>query len=308
MEPKIIFMGSPDFAVPSLKALIDKYKVVGVVTQPDRPAGRGRKLVHPPIKTLVIEMGIPYIQPEKLSLDDKAKKQIDDWNPDVIVVAAFGQILKKDVLSLAPFGCINVHASLLPRWRGVSPIQAAILNGDHETGVTIMKMDEGIDTGDIISQQGIPITPEDTGGSLFEKLAELGGVHLIETLPAYLNGDLIPFPQPESPTPYAPMLKKSDGELNFSLPATTLARQVRAYNPWPGSFMQWGHKPLKIHKAHAENIRTPKIGQRTIFAGNPAVGTSEGLLVIDEIQPSGKKRISGKDFLLGARDWRKYEG
>jgi methionyl-tRNA formyltransferase len=303
MLPRIVFMGSPDFAIPSLQALVNEFMVVGVVTQPDRPAGRGRKLVQPPIKNLAMELSIPILQPVKLSIDKDAKQQLIDWIPDVIVVAAFGQILKNDVLNLAPFGCINVHASLLPRWRGVSPIQAAILNGDQETGVTIMKMDEGIDTGEIISKRIIPITPEDTGGSLFGKLAELGGKLLTETLPAYINGDLVPYPQGESPTTYAPMLKKSDGELNFSLPATTLARQVRAYYPWPGSFMKWGDKPLKIHKAHAEIKRNPGIGQLTTFAGSPAVGTSEGLLVIDEIQPSGKKRMSGEAFLLGSRDW-----
>jgi len=303
MEPRIIFMGSPNFSVPSLRALVDEFNVVGVVTQPDRPAGRGRKLVPPPIKALAIEMDIPYLQPEKLRSDDEAKQQLLDWNPDVIVVAAFGQILKKDLLNLAPFGCINVHASLLPRWRGVSPIQAALLNGDHQTGVTIMKMDEGIDTGDIISKQVIPITQEDTGGSLDEKLAELGRELLIKTLPAYLNADLVPFPQGETTTPYAPMLKKSDGELDFSLPANTLAKQVRAYNPRPGSFMKWGHKPLKIHKAFAENRKSPGVGKLTTFAGSPAVGTSKGLLVIDEIQPAGKKTMSGEVFLMGARYW-----
>lgn len=303
MEPRIIFMGSPDFAIPSLQALADEFKVVGVVTQPDRPAGRGRKLLQPPIKTLALELGIPVLQPLKLRSDKVAKQQIIDWNPDVIVVAAFGQILKNDVLNLAPFGCINVHASLLPRWRGVSPIQSAILNGDPKTGVTIMKMDEGIDTGDIISQQEIPISLEDTGGSLFERLAKLGGKFLIETLPKYIAGDLVPYSQGESPTPYAPMLKKSDGELNFSLPAAILARQVRAFNPWPGSFMNWDHKPLKIHKAYPENNQSPGIGKLTQFADRPAVGTSEGLLVIDEIQPSGKKTMSGEAFLMGARNW-----
>jgi methionyl-tRNA formyltransferase len=206
-------------------------------------------------------------------------------------------------LESAPFGCINIHASLLPRWRGVSPIQAAILNGDQETGITIMKMDEGIDTGDIISQRTIPIEPDDTGGSLFEKLAKIGGQTLIDTLPGYINGELVPHPQGESPTPYAPMLKKSDGKLDFSQPAEVLAHQVRAYNPWPGTFTHWQGKLLKIHRVHPELTTSPGIGSFTTYAEQPAIGTSDGLIVIDLLQPAGKKSMSGDIFLRGARNW-----
>ena len=296
-------MGSPDFAVPILQALIDTYSIVGVVTQPDRPAGRGRKMTPPPVKCLADELNIPTIQSERLRSDQAAKDQLKKWNPDVIIVAAFGQILRKDVLELAPFGCVNVHASLLPRWRGVSPIQAAILNGDEKSGVTIIKMDAGIDTGPIIQQQVIAIEPEDTGGALFDKLAQLGAQVLSETLPAYLAGKLAPTPQGESPTPYTHLLKKTDAVLDFSKSAEVLARQVRAFNPWPGAYTHRDGKPLKIHKAHAFGKSAYPIGQFMVCENLPAIGTAEGLLVIDELQPAGKKTTPGEIFLRGARNW-----
>ena len=302
MDTRIVYMGSPDFAVPTLEALARQFPVVGVVTQPDRPAGRGRKLTPPPVKTLAQNLGIPVVQPQKLRTDPAAKDQIRSWAPTVMVVAAFGQILKTDVLEMAPFGSINVHASLLPRWRGVSPIQAALINGDTETGITIMKMDEGIDTGDILTQRAIPIHPEDTGGSLFEKLSQLGAELLVETLPGYLDGKIKPRPQGESSTPYVSMIKKSDGALNFDEPAETLARKVRAYSPWPGTFIQFKGKPLKIHAAVA--VATPaKPGVLTTFEGLPALGTADGLLVLHQVQPAGKKVMPGETFLRGVRDW-----
>src|SRR5574338_773945 len=187
----VVFMGSPDFALPTLRALAQNYTVVGVVTQPDRASGRGREVKAPPVKTLALEFGIPVMQLEKLR-QPEAMEQLRRWAPDLIVVAAFGQILKKDVLELPRFGCINVHASLLPRWRGAAPINAAILHGDQETGVTIMQMDVGLDTGPMLRQRPIPITHEDTAGSLFEKLSTIGAELLIETLPDYLSGSLTP--------------------------------------------------------------------------------------------------------------------
>ena len=178
-------MGSPDFALSTLRALHENYPVVGVVTQPDRAAGRGRELKPPPVKTLALELGIPVIQPEKLR-EPEAMEQLRAWSPDVIVVAAFGQILRQDVLDLPKFGCINVHASLLPRWRGAAPINAAILHGDEETGITIMKMDAGLDTGPILTQRSVRIQPDETAGSLFETLSQLGADLLLETLPGYI--------------------------------------------------------------------------------------------------------------------------
>ena len=294
-------MGSPDFAVPTLRVLAAHYEMVGVVTQPDRESGRGHALKSPPIKILADELGLNVIQPEKLRAPE-AMNQLRIWNPDLIVVAAFGQILKPDVLALPPQGCINVHASLLPRWRGAAPIQAAILAGDVETGVTIMNMDQGVDTGAIINQRAIKIERDDTSGSLSEKLSHLGADLLIETLSRYLSGRLQPQPQNEAQATYAPMLKKEHGFLDFTKPVEELVRCVRAYNPWPGAYFEWNGGMLKIHRAHNEGGNTSE-GQRLVYRGQPAVGARGGLLILDEVQPAGKRSMSGKAFLSGARNW-----
>ena len=294
-------MGSPEFSLPTLRALANAYDVVGVVTQPDRASGRGRELKAPPVKTLALALGIPVMQPEKLRLPE-AMDQLRLWNPELIVVAAFGQILKKDVLDLPRYGCINVHASLLPRWRGAAPINAAILHGDEETGVTIMKMDVGLDTGPMLGKRSIRLTRGDTAGSVFEKLSQLGADLLIETLPDYLSGKLIPTPQSEDGMTYAPMIKKEDGRLDFTQDAMELERRVRAFNPWPGAHMDFEGATLKIHRAHVE-VRNATAGQRLIWQDEPAVGAGGGILVLDEVQPAGKKPMSGKAFLAGARHW-----
>jgi methionyl-tRNA formyltransferase len=304
MNTRLVFMGSPEFAIPTLHALAENYQVVGVVTQPDRPAGRGRSLKPAPIKILADELGLPVIQPGRLT-EPKALAQLHRWSPDLIIVAAFGQILKPDVLNLPPHGCLNIHASLLPRWRGAAPIQAAILNGDLQTGTTIMLMDPGLDTGPIISQREMQIAPDDTAGSLSSRLAKLGAELLVESLPAYLNGDLIPKSQDDSLATYAPMLKKSQGRLDFSQPAEELARRVRAFNPWPGTFMIWKGSRLSIHHARTENSSSTAIGKRSIHAGWPAVVTGDGLLVLVEVQPAGKRSMPGDVFLRGARSWEK---
>lgn len=303
MSIRIIFMGSPDFAVPTLQALAadGNYSIVGVVTQPDRPAGRHMTLTPPPVKVAADALGIPVIQPLKLR-QPEALEQLKAWNPQLIVVAAFGQILRPEVLDLPQYGCVNVHASLLPRHRGAAPIQAAILAGDAETGITIMKMDVGLDTGPMIRQRAIPITPQDTGGSLFEKLSQLSGPLLLETLPDYLAGKLTPVAQPETGSTYAPMLKKEDGLLDFTLPAVELERKVRAFSPWPGSFLMEDGAPLKIHRAHVAAAKTEP-GKRVVTDGLPAIGTGDGLLVFDELQPAGKKSMPGKAFLAGGRAW-----
>jgi methionyl-tRNA formyltransferase len=303
MQIRIVFMGSPDFAIPSLEALVQNFGVVGVVTQPDRTAGRGRKWVPPPVKQFASEHDIPVVQPHSLRRDPSAKRQLIAWKPGLIVVAAFGQILQKDVLELPAHGCLNVHASLLPRWRGVSPIQAAILNGDETTGVTIMKMDEGVDTGDIIAQRSLEIDSTDTGGSLFNKLSILGGELLEESLPDYISGRIKPQPQGPSPTPYAPMLKKDDGEIDFNQTADYISRQVRAYQPWPGTYTTYQGKLLKILHGYAGGEHTARVGQRVVIDGKPAFGTKQGLFIVEEIQPAGKKPMTGEVFLLGARDW-----
>jgi methionyl-tRNA formyltransferase len=288
-NPILVFMGSPEFAMPTLGILSKNYRLVGVVTQPDRPSGRGRVLTPPPVKTLADQLGLPVIQPNRLR-EPEFMEQLRIWSPDLIVVAAFGQILRPDVLELPPQGCINVHASLLPRWRGAAPIQAAIRHGDQEAGVTIMKMDSGVDTGPMLAQRAIPIQPDDTAGRLAEKLSTLGA----ELLP--------PRPQPEAGASYAPMLKKEDARLDFSIPAEGLARYVRAYNPSPGAYFEWAGEMLKVHRAHATEGESQP-GRRQIHQKLPAVGTSHGLLVLDEVQPPGKKPMPGKAFLSGARNW-----
>ena len=297
-------MGSPEFAVPSLRLLAEKYPVVGVVTQPDRPAGRGRMLTPPPIKLLAQELGLPIIQPERLRRPE-AMQTLSDWAPELIVVAAFGQILRPEVLDLPLHGCINVHGSLLPRWRGAAPIQAALLHGDSFTGITIMRMDPGVDTGPMLSQASLPILADDTAGSLIPRMAELGARLLVETLPGYLSGAIKPQPQDDSLAIYAPMLKKEDGLLDFSCSAKELANKVRAFNPWPGASMLWRGEPLKIHRATALPAGTdvPFAGETCIADGLPAVGTADGLLALIEVQPAGKKSMSGKVFLQGARGW-----
>ena len=302
MTTKIVFMGSPDFSIPALRALAEVYPIVGVVTQPDRPAGRGRVLTPPPVKRLALELGLPLIQPERLR-QPEAMAQLQAWAPDVIVVAAFGQILRPAVLELPRFGCVNVHASLLPRWRGAAPIQAALLHGDAQTGITIMRMDAGVDTGPTLSQRALPIQPDDNAGSLSERLAALGGELLLETLPAYLSSELAPQPQEDAGATYAPMLNKADGQLDFSQPAEALARRVRAFNPWPGAFTIWQGQMLKIQRAHAVPASCAVPGQTAIHQGLPAFCTSDGLLALDELQPAGKKPQPGKAFLQGARGW-----
>ncbi len=297
----IVFMGSPDFSLPTLRALAGAYEVVGVVTQPDRASGRGRGLKAPPVKTLALELGIPVMQPEKLR-QPEAMEQLRAWNPDLIVVAAFGQILRREVLGLPRFGCINVHASLLPRWRGAGPINAAILHGDEETGVTIMVMDVGLDTGPMLRMESIRLTRDETAGSAFEKLSHLGADLLIRTLPDYLSGKLQPLPQPEAGVTYAPMIKKEEGRLDFTQDAESLERRVRAFNPWPGAFMDFDGTLLKIHRARvAVGLAEP--GQRLVVHDQPAVGAGGGLLLLEEVQPAGKKPMSGKSFLAGARQW-----
>ncbi|MBT7600895.1 MAG: methionyl-tRNA formyltransferase [Anaerolineae bacterium] len=301
-SPRILFMGSPDFAAISLRALAQKFNVVGVLTQPDRRAGRGKKLVSPPVKILADELDIPVIQPYRIK-DDIAMDELRRFAPDLIVVAAYGQILRPELLALPRYGCVNVHGSLLPRWRGAAPIQAAILAGDDEAGITIMLMDEGIDTGDMLSKLALPIADDDTAETLFNKLAPLGAELLVETLPKYISGEITSQLQPEEDATYAKMLKKADGELDFSKTAVELERQTRAFSPWPSSFFEWEGKRVKVHRAKVDGRKSPGIGSKLKVAGAPAIGTSEGILILVQIQPAGKKRMDGKSFLAGGRDW-----
>jgi methionyl-tRNA formyltransferase len=295
---QIVFMGTPSFAVPILRVLASTFEVIGVVTQPDRPAGRGRKLQVSEVKALSLSLNLPLIQPPKLR-DTAVVEQLRKWKAEVFVVAAFGQILSQEILDMPFYGSINVHASLLPRWRGAAPIQAAILNGEQETGVTIMKMDAGVDTGPILSQERTHIKPDETSGELSQRLAEIGAELLLRTLPGYISGEIFPKFQDDEAATYAPMIRKSDGLLDFTKAAEELARQVRAYNPWPSSFLIWDNSRLVIHKAHAIEHSGKDPGTIFEWQQYPALATSEGLLLLELVQPAGRKAMSGKAFLRG---------
>ena len=298
---KIVFMGSPDFGVPSLRALNTNFDVVGVISQPDRPAGRGRQLKFSSVKETALELDLPMFQPEQID-SENTLQTLQAWQPDLIVVAAYGQILPSWLLEYPKYGCINVHASLLPRWRGAAPIQAAILHGDDMTGVTIMLMDAGLDTGPILSQQSVPIMPDETGGELFERLAPLGAELLTQTIPAYRSKTLKPVPQNPNLATYAPSLSKKDGHLDFNESANKLARQIRAYHPWPGSHFFWDDRRHLVHKAEAVETSTSiQPGTPFILDSFPAVQCGEGALVLRKLQPAGKQVMSADDFLNGAQ-------
>lgn len=296
-----IFMGSSDFSVNILELLVKHCSVVGVVTQPDKPAGRGKQLTPPPVKLAAQRLNLPFFQPEKLKAPE-SMEQLAAWEPDLIVVAAYGKILRRNVLDLPRYGCINVHASFLPRWRGAAPIQTAILHGDESTGVTIMKMDAGVDTGQILSRQKVMIAPDDDSVTLSSKLAQVGGPLLTHALEAYLEGSLLPVNQEEEGATYAPMIQKEDGWLDFTQPAVVLERKVRAFIEWPGAFMQFEDQVLKIRKARViPGYGDP--GTREVIEHYPCVNTSDGKLMLLEVKPAGRNWMSGADFLRGARNW-----
>jgi methionyl-tRNA formyltransferase len=295
---RVVFMGSPAFAVPSLEAVARAYCVVGVVTQPDRPAGRGRALTPPAVKAAALRLGLDVLQPERLRAPD-ATQAVAAWAPDVILVAAYGQILRAEVLSLPRHGCVNVHASLLPRWRGAAPIQAALRAGDATTGITIMRMDAGMDTGGILAQASLPIEPDDTAESLSARLAPLGASLLLQALPAYFEGRLAPLPQQESLATLAPLLKKEDGRLDFTRPAAELERQVRAFHPWPGTFLEWNGNRLGVLRARIVEEYSAPIASLTRHGAYPAVGTADGLLLLELVHPAGRQPIAGDAFLRG---------
>ncbi|MBI5670442.1 MAG: methionyl-tRNA formyltransferase [Chloroflexi bacterium] len=298
---RIVFMGTPEFAVATLRALIEHHDVIGVVTQPDRPAGRNRQLQPSPVKQVALAAGIPVFQPEKIRRAE-AVAELRQWTPDVYVVAAFGQILPQTVLDIPPFGSINVHASLLPRWRGAAPIQAAIRAGDAETGITIMKMDAGLDTGPMLSQRAIPIAPDETGASLHDKLALLGADLLIETLPRYLSGAVQPQPQDETRVTYAPQITKEDGDINWTQDAVTIERLVRAFTPWPGTYTFWNGQPLKILSGRAGDGQAEP-GRVVETRQGYAIGTGSGLYYPAQVQLAGRKAMSTPEFVRGQPAW-----
>lgn len=304
-KPKVVFMGTPDFAVPSLQALIDSEAadVVGVVTQPDRPAGRGNKLKPPPVKVAAEAAGIPVFQPKSLKKFEAAQP-IRDWAPDLIVVTAFGQILRSHVLDFPRLGCLNVHASLLPRWRGAAPIQAAILHGDKQTGVTLMQMDVGLDTGDMLFVEAFDLDPAETASTLHDKLAQQGYEMLAKHLPAILAGEINPQKQDDELATYAPKIEKTDGKIDWAQSAVEIERRFRAMTPWPGSFTSWNGKNLRIHALSMldDSNRSGASGKAgTIVRTEAGIGveTSDSILILDTIQLEGKKRTSSADFVNG---------
>jgi len=301
---KLIFMGTPDFAVPTLKALIGRYEIVGVVTQPDRQVGRGRKVEAPPVKVLALAHDLPVLQPPSLRRPD-AVAELRALLPEVIVVAAFGQILRAEVLDIPPKGCLNVHASLLPRFRGATPIAAAILAGEEKTGVTIMLMDEGMDTGPILSQATCPISPQDTGESLSARLARLGADLLIDTLPRWLAGEIEPRPQDHSQATYSRIIAKEDGLIDWSQSAVEIWRRSRAYHPWPGTYTYWRGNLLKVIRVEALPHWSGEGEPGQVMALNEglAVATGEGALLLSEVQLAGKKALNIEDFARGHRDF-----
>jgi len=297
---RIVFMGSPDFAVPSLDTLAEQFDVVGVITQPDRPSGRGRRLSQSRVKDRAIELGLSLFQPKRMR-DDASIEILRSWQPEVVVVAAYGQILSQECLDVPTRGSINVHASLLPRWRGAAPVQAAILHGDAMTGVTLMLMDAGLDTGPILAQRMLDITLTETGGELTHRLSKLGAEMLPDTIASFINNDIAPIPQIDDLATYAPMLKKVDGHLDFSQPSISLERQVRAFEPWPGSYFRWRDMRIVVRKALAiEGRNSLEFGSIQTINKSPAVVTSKGFLVLEYVQPSGKKTMRGEDFLRGS--------
>jgi len=295
-------MGSPDFALPTLQALHEQYEIAGVITQPDRPAGRGQKLQPSAVKELASSLNLPIYQPVTLRTPE-AYAQIAAWQPDFIVVVAFGEIVPRNILNLPPLGCLNVHASLLPRWRGAAPIQAAIAAGDAKTGVTIMLMDACLDTGPILSQREVPLRPGTNAGELSDQLAFIGATSLLELLPSFLNGKISPLPQPEAGATYAPKLSKEDGFLDLNRPAEVLARRVDAFYPWPGSFVILPKGKLKVLKANVHDAYDVPPQGHYVVNGLQALGTADSLLVLDRVQPEGKKPMDGKSFLNGQPDW-----
>ncbi len=305
---RVVFMGTPEFAVPSLAALLaEGYQVAGVYTRPDRGAGRGRQVAASPVKALARANGLPVYQPRTLR-DEAVQAELAALAPDLIVVAAFGLIIPPAVLDLPRFGCLNVHGSLLPRHRGAAPIAAAIMAGDTQAGISIMRLDAGLDTGPVLSKASLPIAPDETTGSLTPRLARLGAELLVATLPPWLAGQLEAVPQDEAQATYAPRLGKDAGQIDWSQSVAAIARQVRAYNPWPSAFTLWRGDNLKVIGAHvADGADLPPVAESGLVVPRPGgaagVIAGDGLLVLDEIQLAGKRILPVEAFLRGAPDF-----
>lgn len=299
---RVVFLGTPAFAVPSLEGIVrSAAELVAVVCQPDRPKGRSLELVAPPTKEWALARNIPVLQPEKVK-QGRLRALIEPFNPDVLVVTAYGRILPPDVLSLAPLGAINGHASILPKYRGAAPIQWAIARGETETGTTIMQMDEGLDTGDMLLVKTLPIGPEETGAELFDRLAALTGEAIEEALPKLARGELVRTPQDHSQATLAPIINKEDGYLDLRLSARELFNRTRAFQPWPGATLFQNGKLLKVHRANFRPDATNAEPGTIVALGESIdIATGDGIYQVLEIQPEAKRRMPAKDFISGFR-------
>src|SRR2546430_9381098 len=297
---RIVFIGTGEIGVPTLRALQQsEHELVAVVTQPDKPVGRAQKITAPPVKAALAGTEMSILQPARIK-DPQSIEQIRTIATDVIVVVAYGQILPRAVLEIPEIACLNLHASLLPRWRGAAPIQAALAAGDRETGITVMYMDEGLDTGDILLQRRIDIRSNDTGGSLHERLAQIAPEILLESLVLLAKGIAPCIPQDNSLTTYAPKLKREDGRIDWSEPAEMIDRKIRAFNPWPGALMKVDEQNLKIFSASVVDLNG-KPGEILIRKDQLIVATGKDALALNEVQLEGKKRMSASEFLRGHR-------
>jgi methionyl-tRNA formyltransferase len=295
---RIVFIGTGEIGVPTLRALLNsEHEVVAVVTQPDKRAGRKQRIESPPIKKKIAKTRIPILQPGRIK-DQKATGEIRDFAPDVVVVVAYGQILPRDVLEIPRLACLNLHASLLPRWRGAAPIQAAIAAGDCETGITVMYMDEGLDTGDILLQRSFEILPNDTGGSLHDRLAQIAPQALLESLRLIAAGKAPRIAQDNGHATYAPKLKREHGLIDWSESAETIERKIRAYNPWPGAFMKLDRQNLKVFSASVVDLNGQP-GDLLRSDKDLIVATGKGALSLAEVQLEGKRRMTAAEFLRG---------
>jgi methionyl-tRNA formyltransferase len=307
MKNRTIFLGTPDFALPSLEALIHAdYEIVSVITQPDRESGRGKLVNSSPVKKLAISKGFDVFQPETMK-DKKVLDYVSNLKPHLIVVAAYGLLITPEILSVPEFGCLNVHPSLLPKYRGSSPVATAILNGDEVTGVTIMLMDKGLDTGPVLMQIEAPIAKEDTAGSLTARLAKVGAQLLVKTIPRWIEGDVKQVPQDETNAIYSRAITKEDGKISWNSTALELWRRIRAFDPWPGCYTWWQGKRLKINRAiPLEGGMTDQAGKVIVLSGpnaGVAVVTRDGVLGLLEVQLEGKKAMTAEEFVRGHREF-----
>lgn len=298
---RIVFMGTPDFSVSALVSLVEAgHEVIGVVTQPDKPKGRGREVLMTPVKETALKYNIPVYQPIK-AREPEFVQLLKDLAPEVMVVAAFGQLLPKSILDIPPFGCVNIHASLLPKYRGAAPIQYAVINGEKESGITTMMMAEALDTGDMLDQEAVRLAEDETGGSLHDKLSEIGGRLILKTLDKLKAGTAVRIPQEDEKACYVGMIKKSMGDIDWSMEARAIERLIRGLNPWPSAYTNWNGKVMKLWKAEAIEKEYEGAFGQVVEAGKTSlmIKTGRGVISVKELQLQGKKRMDISAFLRG---------